>query len=200
MIRGPKYKIARRLGPTVFDKTQTQKYALRAGSRKIERRGPKSDYGLQMIEKQRARFTYGVNERQFSNYVKMAVSKKGVNAVEGLFAHLENRLDNIVYRLGLSASRAGGRQMVSHGHITINGRRVTIPSYQVGIGDKIAIREGSRKLPFFATLDEKIKDREAPAWISFDKEKKEAVVEGVPRYNPVESGFDLRAVIEFYSR
>ena len=200
MIRGPKYKIARRLGPAVYDKTQTQKYALRAGSKKTERRAPKSDFGLQMLEKQKARFTYGVNERQFSNYVEAAVAKKGVNSVEMLYSSLESRLDNVVYRLGLADTRAAGRQMVSHGHILVNGKRVTIPSYAVTTGDVIAIREGSKKSGLFSTVDEKIKDKEAPSWIAFDREKKEAKIQGAPKAVQMEMAFDLGSVIEFYSR
>ena len=202
MIRGPKYKIARRLGPSVFEKTQTQKYALRAGARAPAKRGgPKSDFGIQMLEKQRARFTYGVPERQFSNYVKAAVAKKGVNSVELLYQKLESRLDNVVYRLALSSSRAAGRQMVSHGHILVNGRRVTVPSYQVSQGDVITIREGSKKSNLFGTvLDERIKERQTPSWISFDMEKREAKIQGAPKVVPTEIAFDLGAVIEFYSR
>ncbi len=204
MIRGPKYKIARRLGAAVYDKTQTQKFALRAQAKTPPGRkgkgGPKSDFGIQMLEKQKARFTYGVSERQFGNYVNAAVAKKGVNAVEMLYKSLESRLDNVVYRLGLAPSRAGARQMVSHGHIVVNGKRVTVPSYAVSEGDAIAIREGSKKSPMFAELGEKLKNREVPSWISFDQEKVEAKIQGSPKAIPSELAFDLGSVIEFYSR
>lgn len=203
MIRGPKYKIARRLGPAVFDKTQTQKFALRSqskGQTKKGRGGPKSDFGIQMLEKQKARFTYGVSERQFGNYVAAAVAKKGVNSVEMLYKSLETRLDNVVYRLGLAPSRAGARQMVSHGHILVNGKRTTIPSFSVSEGDVIAIREGSKKSPMFAALAEKLKGREVPSWLSFDQEKVEAKIQGAPKAAPAELAFDLGSVIEFYSR
>jgi small subunit ribosomal protein S4 len=202
MIRGPKYKIARRLGAAIFEKTQTQKFALREQSRGKERGrgGPKSDFGVQMLEKQKARFTYGISEKQFSNYVKSAVAKRGVNSVEMLYTSLESRLDNVVYRLALGDTRAHARQMVSHGHILVNGKRVTIPSFRVSLGDVIAIREGSKKKNLFANVDEKLKNRETPAWIAFDREKKEAKIQGLPKATPTELHFDLSSVIEFYSR
>jgi small subunit ribosomal protein S4 len=203
MIRGPKYKIARRLGPAIFEKTQTQKFALRSqskGDKKRGRGGPKSDFGIQMLEKQKARFTYGVPERQFVNYVKASVAKKGVNSVELLYQKLESRLDNVVYRLGLASTRAAGRQMVSHGHILVNGRRVTIPSFQVSLNDEIKIREGSKKSALFQNLDERLKERQSPSWIAFDMEKKEAKVQGAPKAVATEVAFDLGSVIEFYSR
>ncbi len=202
MIIGPKYKIARRLGAPIFEKTQTQKYALH-----LEKRGkkkgfskPKSEYGIQMNEKQKARFTYGLSERQFSNYVKEAILRKSANAPQSIFEFLESRLDNIVYRLGFSPTRLGSRQLVSHGHISVNGRRVNTPSFRLKVGDKVEITERSQKKPVFATLDEKIKNVTVPSWIKFDPVKRDAVVQGKPVYSKGENMFDLNAVIEFYSR
>src|SRR5438128_843190 len=149
MIIGPKYKIARRLGAPIFEKTQGQKYALHL-ERKGKKRGfskPKSEYGIQMNEKQKARFTYGLSEKQFSNYVKEALSKKSSNASGMIFEFLETRLDNIIYRLGFAPTRLGARQMVSHGHIAVNGKRVTVPSKRVYLGDKIEIVERSKGKP-----------------------------------------------------
>ena len=136
---GPKYKIARRLGAPIFEKTQTQKYALHL-ERKGKKRGfskMKTEFGLQLNEKQKARFIYGLSERQFSNYVKEALSKKTANTSQTIFEFLELRLDNVIYRLGFSPTRLGARQMVSHGHISVNGKRVNTPNMRLGLGDKM---------------------------------------------------------------
>ena len=124
MITGKKYKICRRLGDRVYNKCQTPAFsrsvaAKRAGPMK-RRPKPKSEYGTQMLEKQKARFTYNVSEKQFSNYVEKSRETKGVNPAEFLYKSLESRLDNVVHRLGFAPSRAFARQMVSHGHITVN--------------------------------------------------------------------------------
>jgi small subunit ribosomal protein S4 len=132
MITGPKYKIARRLGAGVFEKTQTQKFALREKSGKTFSKKPKmkSGFAMQLLEKQKAKVTYGVDERKFKNYVTGILSKKGENNEESLIKKLEMRLDNAVYRLGLAKTRQFARQMVNHGHININGSRNSIPSFQ----------------------------------------------------------------------
>ena len=202
MIIGPKYKIARRLGAPIFEKTQTQKYALHL-EKKGKKRGfskAKSEYGLQQIEKQKARFIYGLSERQFSNYVKEALSKKSSNTSQIIFEFLETRLDNVIYRLGFSPTRGGARQMVSHGHITVNGKRVNTPSRRVSLGDKIEIASSSKNKPLFVNLEEKIKDVTPPAWLSFDSTKREATVSGMPVLTKAENMFDLNTVVEFYSR
>lgn len=204
MIIGPRYKIARKVGAPIFEKTQTQKYAASQARRaKSSERGPrqKSDFGLQMAEKQKARYTYLLLERQFSNYVKKAIATKG-NTVSLLYSLFERRLDNVVYRMGFASTRAASRQMVSHGHITVNGKRVTIPSIQVREGDTIGIRAGSLNKPIFATISEKIKNTTTPAWIKMDLDKRQAVISGMPNYETEKVGlqFDLSAVIEFYSR
>ena len=202
MITGPKYKIARRLGAPVFEKTQTQKYALH-----LERRGkkkgfskPKTEYGIQLNEKQKARFVYGLGEKQFSNYVKEALSRKTGKTSQTIFEFLELRLDNVIYRLGFSPTRTGARQMVSHGHISVNGRPVNTPSRRMTIGDKIEINTRSLNKPLFADLDEKIKNINVPSWIKFDPVKKIAEIQGMPTLTRAENMFDLNTVIEFYSR
>lgn len=202
MIIGPKYKIARRLGANIFEKTQTPKFALRQ-ERKTGKKPsfrPKGQFALQMLEKQKARLTYGVNERQFKKYVKESVAKKGVNTVQALYERLEMRLDNAAYRLGFAPTRLAARQMVSHGHITVNGRKVDVPSYNLAIGDKLSIRVGSLKKPLFQGIDEKTKKVAVPSWLSYDADKKVASVEGTPKHNPTETLFNLGQVIEFYSR
>ncbi len=201
MIIGPKYKIARRLGAGVFEKTQTQKFALAKGRKKSEGRGgPKTDFGVQMLEKQKARYSYGLTEKQFSKYVKSSLAKKGAKQQEMLNGALENRLDNVVLRAGFAPTRMAARQLVSHGHMTVNGKRVTIPSYAVRLGDVVSIREASAKKTVFATLDERLKNTTVLSWLKLDAEKKTATVQGAPKLNPTELIFDLGQVLEFYSR
>lgn len=201
MIIGPKYKIARRLGANIFEKTQTPKFALRQ-----ERKGgkgpyrPKGDFATAMLEKQKVRFSYGVGEKQFKKYVKEAVAKKGVNTVQALYERLETRLDNVVYRLGFAPTRQAARQMTAHGHILVNNRKTNVPSRNVEIGDKISIRVASQNKPLFKDLDEKLKKVQMPSWLSYDADKKIATVEGSPKYTPTEHVFSLGQVIEFYSR
>lgn len=200
---GPKYKIARRLGPAVFEKTQTQKFQLseaRHAKKKSDKR-PKqlSDFGLQLIEKQRVRFSYGITERQLSNYVIKALEAKGGSAPEKLFGMLETRLDNVVYRLGIAHTRRLARQMVSHGHFVVNGKRTTVPSYTVHVGDVITAREGSKKSVLFANIEKKLENYSVPKWLKFDGAKLTATVDGMPA---LESGgaFNLNTVFEYYSR
>jgi small subunit ribosomal protein S4 len=199
---GPKYKIARRVGAPIFEKTQTQKYAFRAErkSRNKKFSKPKSEYGLHLNEKQKTRFIYGLTERQFSNYVKSALSKKSTHAAQTIFESLESRIDNVVYRAGFAPTRLAARQMVSHGHITVNGKRITTPSRQAEMGDIVGIRVGSLGKNLFLNIDEKIKNAVTPSWIAFDGQKKTATIVGVPKLNQPENMFDLNAVIEFYSR
>ena len=141
---GPRYKIARRLGSAVFDKTQTQKFALSEAKRTKAVKGRRkqvSEYAQQLLEKQKIRYTYGVTEKQFENYVKEAIATKGVSSADALQEYLEVRLDNVVYRIGLAPTRQASRQMVSHGHCLVNGKRVTDQTNKLKIGDKITIRE-----------------------------------------------------------
>lgn len=200
----PRYKTARRLGPAIYDKTQTQKYALRASNRNSQKtvKHPRqlSDFGKQMLEKQKVRFTYGIGERQFAKYIGNVMSEKGTNSAERLYEILETRADNTVYRIGLAPSRASARQMVSHGHILINGKKITIPSQNVEKGDVIRIRDGSMKKPLFATLDEKIKASQLPNWIAFKADRKDWEIIGSPKFVSTGAMFDLQAVLEFYSR
>ncbi len=200
---GPRYKIARRLGGSVFDKTQTQKFTMRASARK-EKAGKKkragSDFSLQLIEKQKARFTYGLGERQFKNTIESILSKKSSNINESLVQALESRLDNVVYRLGLGKSRQATKQLVNHGHIDVNGKRVSIPSYKVSVGDLITIRERSKAKPIFKDLNEKLKEVRVPSWLSFDIDKKIAKVQGLPKIPANELAFDVSSIFQYYSR
>lgn len=203
MARIKKYKIARRLGAAVYEKTQSQKFMLSEQRRAKARSGrPKrpTDYGLALIQKQRVRFAYGVSEKQFSNYVKKAFAsaKRGMVASDTLFVQLENRLDNVVYRASIAGTRAFARQLTTHGHITVNGKKIDVPSYAVKKGDIISIREGSKSKTVFADLESKLKSAKAPSWIKVDAGKMTVEIVGEPK-NP-EPFFNFQAIIEFYSR
>ena len=200
MISKPKFKICRRLGPGVYDKCQTPKFSASAKSGLLGVRRPKAptEYGAQLIEKQKIRFSYGISERQLSNYVKKASHIKGAGTAEKLYEDLESRLDNVIYRMGLANTRRAGRQMVSHGHFIVNKQKVTIPSYEVKTGDVIKIREGSKVKKIFNNIAEKMKDYNPPVWVSFDLTNLEGKILAKPKNT--ESFLDLNAVLEFYSR
>ena len=135
-----------------------------------------SEYGVQLREKQKLKFSYGLRERQFANYLKEANKKGGGDVKTYLLELLESRLDNVVFRLGLTNSRSQTRQIISHGHIMVNNRKVTIPSYRVKIGDKISIRPQSINKTVFRDLDIKLKKYNPPSWINLDKDKKEGII------------------------
>ncbi|NDB57934.1 30S ribosomal protein S4 [bacterium] len=200
---GPRYKIARRLGVPVFEKTQTQKFAVRTEQKRANSKSSKprtkSDYGLGLLEKQKARYSYGITSKQFGNYVAKATESKG-NSSEILVSLLESRFDNIALRSGFATTRQAARQMTSHGHLTINGKIVTIPSYHVKVGDVIGIREGSKKKAIFSSLDERLKTIKIPAWLKLNVEKHEVKVEGIPKVPSTELLFNVGSVLEFYSR
>ncbi len=203
MIVGPKYKIGKRLGAGVFEKCQTQKFAIseaRTGKKNKGRRGGRSDYAKQFLEKQKVRYTYGIMEKQFKNYIIKANDTKNIKPADYLYQMLEQRLDNVVYRLGLAKTRRGARQMVSHGHILLNGIKVTVPSANVKVADVIKIREGSKVSPLFTNLEERFKEYTMPAWVSFDVNKGEGIVKQNPTYERMSLHFDLSPVLEFYSR
>ncbi len=202
MSKETKYKICRRLGPGVYEKCQTQKFALAESKRKPKRgkrRKQVSDYGAQLLEKQKVRFTYGLREKHLVKYVKEAMAQKGVSVYDKLFEGVETRLDNVVFRLGLAETRAKARQTVTHGHITVNGKKLNVPSYKVSIGDIVGIRKQSQSKALFEDLEGKIKNANIPAWVSFDIKKKEGKMTGLPKMGAGEM-FDLRAVFEYYSR
>ena len=201
---GPKYKIARRLGAPIFEKTQSQKFAL-SESRKehsSKRRRPKArtEFAIQMTEKQKARYIYGLSEKQFSNYVKKALSQGGAAPAATLFALLETRLDNVIYRLGLTTTRRAARQMVSHGHIAVNGHRSTIPSQTVKKGDTVAIRASSQTKTLFADLKERLATVTIPGWLTDDQNSHKATIQGAPVLEGQDLLFDINAVLDFYSR
>lgn len=199
---GPKYKIARRLGAPIFEKTQTPKYALSLARKERnagrDRGKSKSEFGRGLIEKQKARLTYGLGEKQFRNYVdKASVSS---SPVQKLFTLLESRLDNVLFRAGLAKTRAQARQVASHGHILINNSRVTVPSILLSKGDVLGLRAGSLLSPLFAEVTERMKAITVPAWLKVDSATRETTVIGEPVYVREEHVFDLGVVVEFYNR
>jgi small subunit ribosomal protein S4 len=203
MIIGPKFKIAKRLGAPVFEKTQTAKFELslaRSANKRTGRRpGQMSDYKRQLLEKQKMRFTFGISEKQLRRYVDEATAKSH-QPVALLIERLETRLDNVVYRLGLAKTRRLARQLVSHGHICVNGKRMTIPSHKVSIEDVITVREGSKGSVLFLSLAETHDSASVPAWLKFDAKKLEGTILAKPVYNPIEYLFDPEQVMEYYSR
>ncbi len=200
MIIGPKYKICKRLGASVFEKCQTQKFQLAEtrSPRRMKRGG--SEYGAQLLEKQKGRFMYGLSEGQFSRYVHEAMDKRGASSTGSLLCRLESRLDNVVFRSGFVKTRRSARQVVSHGHIIVNGRRMTIPSYCVTIGDVIGIRPESRTSPLFATRKEVAAGQTLPVWLTGEESGFEITVNTSPSVGETEASFDAAKTIQFYSR
>jgi small subunit ribosomal protein S4 len=159
-----------------------------------------SEYGVRLREKQKIKFGYGLREKPFANCIKEA-TKNPQESSGKAFEILESRLANVVFRMGLFSCRSLAKQVVSHGHIFVNGRRVTIPSYRVKVGDKISIRPQSNSKGFLKDVDIRIKKYNAPAWINFDKGKLEAEITGTPLISSepgTENKFDT--MLEFYSR
>ena len=204
MIIGPKYKICKRLGAPVFEKCQTQKFQLAVANapRKTTRgkRGGGSDFGLQLIEKQKARYTYGLSEAQFSRYVFEAMEKKGGSSTQNLLARLESRLDNVVYRAGFAKTRRMARQLVSHGHIMVGSKRMTVPSHKVEIGDVIAVRPESRTSPLFTNRTEAAAESKTPNWLQLEEGAVSAKIVQAPTVAETELLFNAPVIIQFYSR
>ena len=200
MLSKPQYKLCKRLGGGLFEKCQTQKYALsEARSRKYQgRKRAMSDFGRQLIEKQKVRFAYGITEKQLRRYVAESMSAQDTTLA--LFSRLEMRLDNVAYKMGLAPTRRAGRQMVSHGHILVNGKKIKVPSHKVNVGDIVSVREGSKALPLFARVAESIKKHKAENWLNINTKNMEAEVKDTPKFDPAQSIFDFVAVFEFYSR
>jgi small subunit ribosomal protein S4 len=204
---GPKFKIAKRLGASVFPKTQSQKFAL-AEERSMRnkrasggRRSQRTEFGKQLLEKQKVRMTYGLSEKQFRSYVEKAMATHGAVPAETLHKLLELRLDNVLYRLGLAPSRRAARQMASHGHVTVNGVKTTIPSRAMHPGDRIAVREGSKSARMFEGFSEKFMERPTlPAWISWNPKTMEGGVQDYPNAENADTAGDLVTVLSFYSR
>lgn len=160
-----------------------------------------SEYGTQMREKQNIKKTYGVSEKQFRNYVvqaeKLASHSKVTPALE-IYQSLEKRLDNVVFRMGLAKTRPFARQMVNHGHILVNGKKLDIPSHKIRISDVISVREGSKATKLFSDYIERLKDLVTPNWLEIEPNKLSAKVTAFPK--EIEAGFDFAKVLEFYNK
>lgn len=198
---GPKFKIAKRLGAPIFPKTQTQKFALSEAKtgRLKKRRGNMSDYNRQLIEKQKMRYTYGISEKQLRRYVDEAILKSQ-QPIAHLMERLESRLDNVVYRMGLAKSRQQSRQMVSHGHVVVNGKKITSPSHKVRQNDQISVREGSKQIGLLTNIADEHAPQAVPGWLKFDLKSLTGTVQNAPAHDPTESMFDPEQVLEYYSR
>jgi len=203
MITGPRYKIAKRLGATVFEKAQTQKFALsadRSAKNKRRGRGRQSEYGKQMLEKQKVRVTYGLPERQFRNYVRKALASHTVTPSDRLHELLELRLDNVVWRLGLASTRRGARQMVAHGHVTVGGKKIRVPSHMLSVGDTLAVRDGSKEHGVLVGFAERFSERPLPSWLSWNPKAMEGSVREKPTTASADPAGNLVSVLSFYTR
>lgn len=207
---GPSCKLCRREGMKIYlkgEKCYTQKcpFEQRAyppgqhGKESGFRRRKVSDYAMQLREKQKARRIYGVLERQFRRYYREAQRRSGLTG-ETLLALLESRLDNVVYRLGLADSRAQARQLVQHGHFTVNGRMTDIPSFLVRPTDLVGIRPESRRATYFKDRKELLGKREVPAWLSLDAETLDGRMLALPTRQEIDVPVEEQLIVEFYSR
>lgn len=195
----------RKLGTPLFLKpyrSATGKSAIvrrpnRPGQHGASRRRAGSEFARQLLEKQKLRFSYGVREAQMKKYFKKA-SMSAENTGSALVSLLERRLDNVVYRLGLTPSRSVARQIVGHGHIQVNGKRVSAPSAQTYIGDVIRIRPQSKEYAPFRDLAERLKKAEAPNWLTVNPETAEGTVKMLPK--DIDTGFDISLVVDYYSK
>ena len=196
---GPKTKIARKFGEPIFgdDKSFEKRNYPPGQHGNTRRRGKKSEYAVQLMEKQKAKFTYGILERQFRNLFEKASRNKGVTG-EVLLQLCESRLDNVVYRLGLSPTRSGARQLVSHRHITINGSILNIPSYQVKVGDVVGVREKSKSLNVI--IEAKGKDASAYEWLSWNKEQLQGTFVSIPERLQIPENIKEQLIVELYSK
>jgi small subunit ribosomal protein S4 len=163
------------------------------------RRRKVGEYGLQLREKQKVRRVYGVLERQFRNYFRVASTHSGVTG-EYLLRSLELRLDNVVFRMGFGTSRAQARQLVGHGHFAVNGVPTNIPSFQVKPGDKVEVRESRRSREPFKIVKETLKNHQAPEWLSIDAANLAGTVTDVPRRDQMPLDLNEQLVVEYYSR
>ena len=205
---GPACRICRRFGDKLMlkgERCSTPKCPVEkrntppGGRPPTRRRGGISDRGLQLREKQKVRFSYGVLERQFRRF--FAKAKKSPSATgENLLILLERRLDNVVYRLGFADSRAQARQIVQHGHIIVNDRKTDIPSFLVKSGDAVKWREASKKTEYYKRVAEEIEEKIISNWLSLDKESMTGRVLNLPGKDDIEAGFNVKAIVAYYSR
>ena len=196
---GPSWRLSRRLGVSLSGtgkELARRPYA--PGDHGNDRRGKLSEYGTQLREKQKLRFMYGMTERQFSSlFVRAGKIKEGTHGTNFMVL-LERRLDNMVYRLGLATTRRQARQLVNHGHITVDGKRVDIPSYEVKVGQVIAVREKSKNLDVIKAAVEAVVAR--PAYVEFDVDKLEGKLTRLPQREDMNADIDEALIVEFYNK
>lgn len=196
---GPKTKIARKFGEAIYgDDKAFEKRNYPPGQHGAnKRRGKKSEYSIQLMEKQKAKYTYGILERQFRNMFKSANSAPGITG-EVLLQYCESRLDNVVYRMGVGPTRAAARQLVSHRHITVNGERVNIPSYRLKAGDVVGVRPKSRSLEAIkSSLENADKVYE---WITWNSETMEGTYVSIPQRIQIPENINEQLIVELYSK
>ncbi|MEN8834571.1 MAG: 30S ribosomal protein S4, partial [Polaribacter sp.] len=196
---GPKTKIARKFGEAIFgeDKNFEKRNFPPGQHGNARRRGKKSEYATQLMEKQKAKYTYGILERQFSNLFKKASASQGITG-EILLQLCESRLDNVVYRMGVSNSRSGARQLVSHRHITVNGEIVNIPSYSLKEGDVVAVREKSKSL--VAIEDALASNNNVFEWLTWNNDTKTGTFVKVPERLQIPENIKEQLIVELYSK
>tara|TARA_Y100000813_G_scaffold172672_2_gene136469 strand:+ start:1578 stop:2183 length:606 start_codon:yes stop_codon:yes gene_type:complete len=197
--RGPKSKIARKFREPLFgpDKALEKKNYPPGVHGPNKRRMKKSEYAVQLAEKQKAKYTYGILERQFSNMFKKANSKSGITG-EILLQLCETRLDNVVFRLGISPSRRGARQLVTHRHITVNGKLVNIPSYSLRIGDVIGIREKSKSLEVIT--NSLANESSVVEWLDWDRANFSGKIVSLPTRDQISENIKEQLIVELYSK
>ena len=196
---GPKTKIARKFGEAIYgeDKNFEKRNYPPGQHGNARRRGKKSEYATQLMEKQKAKYTYGILERQFRNLFKDASSSQGITG-EILLQLCESRLDNVVYRMGVSKSRSGARQLVSHRHITVNGELVNVPSYRLKEGDVVAVREKSKSL---SAIEDALASSSAVfEWLTWNSDKKEGTFVKVPARLQIPENIKEQLIVELYSK
>ncbi|NJW53973.1 30S ribosomal protein S4 [Salinimicrobium oceani] len=196
---GPKTKIARKFGEAIFgdDKSFEKRNYPPGQHGNNRRRGKKSEYAIQLMEKQKAKYTYGILERQFRNMFERATRAQGITG-EVLLQLCESRLDNVVYRMGIAPSRRAARQLVSHRHITVNGELVNIPSYQLQAGDVVGVREKSKSLS--AIQDSLSNSGSVYEWITFNNETKQGTYVSVPGRVQIPENINEQFIVELYSK
>ena len=195
---GSRNKQARRVGFSLLENgKELARRPYGPGQHGQDRKGKLSNYGEQLKEKQKVRFMYGVNERQFRKTFNEAAKMKGSHG-ENFLKLLESRLDNVVYRLGLSTTRRGARQLVNHGHITVNGNKVDIPSYRVKVGDTVAVKENSKDHKAIKASLEKVTKR--VEFVTFDDKKLEGKLVRLPERSELNADINESLIVEFYNR
>ena len=196
---GPTSRIARRFGEPIFgpDKALAKKAYGPGQHGNQRRRGKESAYGVQLMEKQKAKFTYGILEKQFSNLFKEALRRKGVTG-ENLLQMCEMRLDNVVFRLGIAPTRRAARQLVTHNHITVNSENINIPSYALKVEDVVSVRERSKSLEVIA--DSISANRGQMEWLEFNSETKVGKVIATPERSQIPENIKEQVIVELYSK